>query len=114
MRFRGLKLLRFRVLRRRFFAAERGLFMEKGRYSRTDCTALLRKKQEQLYAEGLTRYPQRSDFSVEEAAAIKSFFGPWPRALEAAGLKPVGIRRARKKAERIEKDEFGNVRKKEK
>ncbi|MBE5924527.1 MAG: hypothetical protein E7271_08685 [Lachnospiraceae bacterium] len=35
----------------------------------------------------LGRYPTKSDFSAEEVAAIKSHFGPWPRALEAAGIK---------------------------
>ena len=33
------------------------------------------------------RYPKKSDFSVEEVSMIKSYFGPWPRALEAAGVK---------------------------
>ena len=33
------------------------------------------------------RLPKRSDFAPEDVARIKSAFGPWPRALEAAGLK---------------------------
>lgn len=33
------------------------------------------------------RLPQKSDFSVEDVNRIKGFFGPWPWALEAAGLK---------------------------
>ena len=33
------------------------------------------------------RFPKRSDFSEEEVAYIKAFLGPWPRALEAAGVK---------------------------
>lgn len=33
------------------------------------------------------RFPKKSDFSAEEVARIKSLFGPWPRALEAAGIK---------------------------
>ncbi len=45
-------------------------------------------KQEALKLAGLSRYPQRSDFEDEEVCAIKAFLGPWPRALEAAGLKP--------------------------
>ena len=36
----------------------------------------------------MERYPQRSDFSEDEVVAIKAFLGPWPRALEAAGVKP--------------------------
>ena len=39
-------------------------------------------------SQGLTRYPQRSDFEEHEVVAIKAFFGPWPRALEGAGIKP--------------------------
>ena len=38
--------------------------------------------------QGLSRYPQRSDFEEREVVAIKAFLGPWPRALEAAGIKP--------------------------
>ncbi len=32
------------------------------------------------------RYPKKSDFNEHDVARIKSLFGPWPRALEAAGL----------------------------
>lgn len=35
----------------------------------------------------LDRLPQKSDFDEVTRARIKSFLGPWPRALEAAGLK---------------------------
>ncbi|MCI8387222.1 MAG: hypothetical protein HFE63_01995 [Clostridiales bacterium] len=50
---------------------------------------LLKNKYAQLEAVGEPRYPKRSDFTNEEVIAIKAFLGPWPRALEAAGLKPV-------------------------
>ncbi len=33
------------------------------------------------------RFPKKSDFSAYDVMKIKSYFGPWPRALEAAGLK---------------------------
>ena len=33
------------------------------------------------------RLPKKSDFSIEDVNRIKGFFGPWPWALEAAGLK---------------------------
>ena len=33
------------------------------------------------------RLPKKTDFEPEEVARIKSALGPWPRALEAAGLK---------------------------
>ena len=37
----------------------------------------------------LGRLPKRSDFDPEEVCFIKQKLGPFPRALEAAGLKPV-------------------------
>ena len=49
---------------------------------------LLRNKHAALEAQGLERLPQRSDFSAEEIVPIKAHLGPFPRALEAAGLKP--------------------------
>ena len=61
--------------------------MEK-RMTREDCIALLRARNEELLASGEDRYPRRSDFSEHEVVAIKAFLGPWPRALEAAGIKP--------------------------
>ena len=33
------------------------------------------------------RLPRKSDFSEREVLYIKAYFGPWPRALEAAGVK---------------------------
>ena len=58
------------------------------KYKREDCMVLLQKKYRELEAQGLSRFPQRSDFEEREVVAIKSFLGPWPRALEAAGVKP--------------------------
>ena len=57
------------------------------KYTREDCIFLLQNKQNELHQANLTRFPQRSDFQNEEVVAIKAFLGPWPRALEAAGLK---------------------------
>ncbi len=57
-------------------------------YSHTDCIRLLTDKQRDLSAAGEERYPRRSDFTDAEVCAIKAYLGPWPRALEAAGLKP--------------------------
>ena len=37
--------------------------------------------------EELGRLPKKSDFDVVTLSRIKAFLGPWPRALEAAGLK---------------------------
>ena len=77
----------------------------RGTYNAAACIALLQQKQKQLAADGLCRYPQRSDFSEDEVVAIKAHLGPWPRALEAAGLKPVrdadGQRAAQLKERRI-------------
>ena len=56
--------------------------------TKTVCLALLREKYAALQAAGASRYPKRADFSEREVVAIKAFFGPWPRALEAAGIKP--------------------------
>ncbi len=36
----------------------------------------------------LGRTPKKTDFDEVERSRIKAFLGPWPRALEAAGLKP--------------------------
>ena len=47
-----------------------------------ECVQLLCSK-----AKELDKLPVKADFSVEEVAKIKSLLGPWPRALEAAGLK---------------------------
>lgn len=33
------------------------------------------------------RLPKKDDFDVVTMSRIKAFLGPWPRALEAAGLK---------------------------
>lgn len=56
-------------------------------YSRDEAISLLKNKSEELSRAGEQRFPRRSDFSDEEVNAIKSYLGPWPRALEAAGLK---------------------------
>lgn len=37
----------------------------------------------------LGRAPHKDDFDEVTRARIKAFLGPWPRALEAAGLKDV-------------------------
>ena len=58
------------------------------KYTKEDCLCLLSEKYKELQAQGLNRYPQRSDFTEREVVAIKAFLGPWPRALEAANVKP--------------------------
>lgn len=53
---------------------------------------LLRSKQAELTARGENRYPKREDFTPEQVCAVKAFLGPWPRALEKAGLKPERVK----------------------
>ena len=75
--------------------------MENKKYTREDCLSLLQEKQSSLRENGFDRFPQRSDFSDYEVISIKAFLGPWPRALEAAGLKePRGDDRLQKNREK--------------
>ena len=52
---------------------------------RTVAISLLKDAQSKL-----GRLPKRSDFNSETVCFIKQKLGPWPRALEAAGLKGNG------------------------
>lgn len=70
-----------------FFVFLGGRMSDK-KYKKEDCILLLQNKYSELQEQGLSRYPQRSDFEDREVVAIKAFLGPWPRALEAAGIKP--------------------------
>lgn len=54
----------------------------------------------QQKAEKLGRFPKKSDFDEKTVSMIKSFFGPWPRALEAAGVKEPNTDRITKKREK--------------
>ncbi len=75
--------------------------MSDKKYNKEDCIIILKDKYNELLSQGLTRYPQRSDFSDAEVVAIKAFLGPWPRALEAAGIKaPRDDDRAQKNKEK--------------
>lgn len=53
----------------------------------------------------LNRIPKRTDFDETEVCFIKQKLGPWPRALEAAGLKEksrlTGKEKSKMKRERI-------------
>ncbi len=54
--------------------------------------------------ENLGTLPKRSDFSPEEVCFIKQKLGPWPRALESAGLKqPPKISAAEKSRQKRER-----------
>lgn len=53
----------------------------------------------QSRAAELQRLPKKDDFDEVTRARIKAFLGPWPRALEAAGLKdprPISHKKRRK------------------
>ena len=51
-------------------------------------------------AEELGRLPKKDDFDEITRSRLKAFLGPWPRALEAAGLKeprPIAPKSAKRK-----------------
>ena len=51
-------------------------------------------------AEELGRLPKKDDFDEPTRSRIKAYLGPWPRALEAAGLKeakPVPVKSKKRK-----------------
>lgn len=57
------------------------------------CEQLIKKYEE------LGRIPKKEDFDELTRSRIKAFSGPWPRALEAAGLKqpkPTAAKRKRR------------------
>lgn len=58
-------------------------------------------------AEREGRLPKKSDFSQDDVNRIKGLFGPWPWALEAAGLKES------KQEERKEKNREKHLRSRE-
>lgn len=37
----------------------------------------------------IKRLPKKDDFNDQDVAFIKNILGPWPRALEKAGIKPI-------------------------
>lgn len=63
--------------------------------TRKECILLIQQK-----AGELGRFPKKSDFDDAAVSRIKSFFGPWPRALEAAGVKEPDLKRLQKKREK--------------
>lgn len=51
----------------------------------------------------LQRLPKKEDFNEVNRSRIKAFLGPWPRALEAAGLKETKPEEKKKKKKRCGK-----------
>lgn len=72
---------------------------------RAQALALLTEK-----AAVLQRLPKRSDFTDGQACLIKQKLGPWPRALEAAGLKEPPLVSAKEKS-RLKREKSRRVRK---
>lgn len=54
----------------------------------------------------LGRLPKKDDFDVVTLSRIKAFLGPWPRALEAAGLKEPKITPPKKKNNKKQQTAF--------
>ncbi len=54
----------------------------------------------------LGRLPQKNDFDVVTLSRIKAFLGPWPRALETAGLKEPKIIPEKKKKKKKQQTAF--------
>ena len=61
--------------------------MSENKITKYETIVLLKEKYAEILASGEKRFPKRSDFSEKEVVAIKAFLGPWPRALELAGIK---------------------------
>lgn len=55
------------------------------------------KEQLQVKSRQLGRMPKKDDFDEVTRSRIKAFLGPWPRALEAAGLKEVNKKTGEKR-----------------
>lgn len=65
---------------------------------------LLRQKCQEL-----GRLPRKDDFDDVTRSRLKAFLGPWPRALEAAGLKEPKIKPEKKKRKRNAKLKSGDL-----
>lgn len=75
----------------------------------TDKQAWAVEQLQQAFA-ALGRAPKKEDFDQVTRSRIKAYLGPWPRALEAAGLKqprpkPAGNRKRRPKPTHQRSDE---------
>lgn len=54
----------------------------------------------------LGRFPKKDDFDVVTLSRIKAFLGPWPRALETAGLKEPKIMPSKNKKNKKQQTAF--------
>ena len=64
---------------------------------------LLRQKSKEL-----GRLPRKDDFDGPTKSRIKAFLGPWPRALEAAGLKEARVLPKKAKKRKKTASKFNN------
>ena len=62
-------------------------------------------RQLQQKARELGHPPTKADFDGATKARIKAFLGPWPRALEAAGLKEIKDKRGTPGNEKAEPEQ---------
>lgn len=67
----------------------------KGKITKEQCILLIQQK-----AQELGRFPKKSDFDIETVNMVKSYFGPWPRALEEAGIKEPNLKKIQQKREK--------------
>lgn len=76
------------------------------------------KEQLQFKQKELDRIPKKEDFDEVTRSRIKAFLGPWPRALEAAGLKEPVVKpeksKKRKKSGKAKDQRISALRKLEK
>lgn len=77
----------------------------KCRPDREGCILMLRHK-----AAELDRFPKKSDFDNEDVNMIKAYLGPWPRALEAAGIKELNAERLEKKLAKRKRSRENKIR----
>lgn len=69
-----------------------------GNLKKSDCIFILKE-----FCNKENRLPKKSDFDEYTVSMIKSYFGPWPRALEAAGIKERDNSKLLKKREKRER-----------
>jgi len=71
-------------LKEYFYLLKGGMKVTSDEKKKSWAEELLRQKNDEL-----GRLPRKDDFDEPTRSRIKAYLGPWPRALEAAGLKEV-------------------------
>ncbi len=75
------------------------------KWMKEECICCLRKKWKEV-----GRMPKKSDFDRGTVNRIKGCFGPWPKALEAAGIKKPNRERMERKREKRERAKRNQIR----